>query len=258
MNNAKLDTENLNILIQDVTLTLDKYFSNFDTEVLDFLKKLLPFFVVFYFKILKHNAKDKDWIHKDEVIVMNNLFQILKNILEIHINHTQINKVSEIKKYFLENSYLTSQNSLQEIIDLVEFARFSKKENEKEKKANQISNKTFYILIDQSEIINNYHTSQLEFIIKNNYSEILILVFVRPILVAHFSKINQAGSHSSLNFYQRESDKPAIQDHKLNAKLNSLGFDVLVTDGSDMIAIERAINYAKNLQKPTVILLNIN
>jgi len=254
MNNTKLDTENLNILIQDVALTLDKYFSNFDTEVLDFLKKLLPFFVVFYFKILKHNVKDKDWIHKDEVIVMNNLFQILKNILEIHINHTQINKASEIKKYFLENSYLTSYNSLDEAMDLAELARATKKAKE----FNQVPDKTFYILIDQSEIINNYYTSQLEFIIKNNYSEILILVFVRPILVTHFSKINQTGSHSSLNFYQKELDKPAIQDHKLNAKLNSLGFDVLVIDGSDMIAIDKAMTYAKNLQKPTVILLNIN
>jgi len=168
---------------------------------------------------------------------MNNFLNILKNVLEVHLGYE---KFENIQTYLKENTFLKSKNSFYEAINLLE--------------TQKDVNKTFFVLIDQDEIINNNYTNDLEYIAKNKLDKILTFVFVRPLIVEDFSKISQSG----INFYQKEFDKPLLQDHKLNQKLNSIGFDVLVIEGSDMTAINESVIYAKNLMKPTVILININ
>lgn len=238
---TKIEEENLNIVAQDVSITIDKHFPHFDKEVREYMQKLVPFFVVLYFKILKHDAKNKDWIHADLVLPMNNIFNILKNILEVHTGYEAF---AEILNHLKNSTYLKTQNSFFDAINIAQ------KENLKNKK----HGKTFYSLVHQDEIIKNNHTKELEYIAKNDLHDIITFVFVSPIVEEDFSKVSQAG----INFYKKEKDKTVVQDHKLNQKINNLGFDVLVINGSDMTAIDEAVSYAKSLLKPTAILLNIN
>jgi len=60
MSITKNEKENLEILIQDISITIEKNFKDFDKSILDSFYKFLPFFTIFYFKILKHDIKNKN------------------------------------------------------------------------------------------------------------------------------------------------------------------------------------------------------
>jgi len=60
MSITKIEKENLDILIQDISITIEKNFKDLNNSVLDSFYKFLPFFTVFYFKILKHDNKNKN------------------------------------------------------------------------------------------------------------------------------------------------------------------------------------------------------
>jgi len=238
---TKLEQENLAILLQDVSLTIEKYFSNFDKEAKQRLESLLPFFIIFYFKILKHDPKNKDWEHTDEVCVLNNLFHILKNILEVHTGYISFEKILE---YLKNNSFSKSRNSLFEMVCLLEI--------EREKNKNHTKN--FYVLLEEKDIIENNIINELEYISKNNFSEIIFFVVIKSEIV----QTQGSASQSGINFYFARESKPIIKDNKLNQKINNLGYETILINANDMKAIDQAVICAKDLKKPSMIFLNIS
>ena len=86
--------------------------------------------------------------------------------------------------------------------------------------------------MNEKDLLNNF--SSLEYIAKNKLKRIISLV------------------------YTKVSSKELNRENKINGRLISLGFDTLVINGDSVSSICDAFIYAKKLEKPTIILANLN
>ena len=143
----------------------------------------------------------------------------VKNIVEIHGDYAPF---TEIKNYLKERDFQKVENSLGEAIGHY-LAQKDLEDNHK---------KYFFTIMNEKDLLNNF--SSLEYIAKNKLKSIISLV------------------------YTKASSKELNRENKINARLISLGFDTLVINGDSISSVCDAFIYAKKLDKPTVILANLN
>lgn len=213
------DIDVLNRIKQDIDISIESNFNSFGNVFLSNLLGLTPIFTSLYFKILNHNPENKFWKNRDIVFATNNFSNIVKNISEVHAGYTSFNLLQE---YLKENKLSNIENSIAEAI------------------ANYIATKDlhdnhlryYYVIMSDVDAFNNL--SSFEYIIKNNIGKIITIL------------------------YTRTSSKDLNEENRLNGRLIGLGFDTLVVSADNVVSVVDAINYAKRLNKPTVILANIN
>lgn len=194
--------------------------SNFSTSQFSkSLNSLVPILVALYFKIMSHDPKNKNWKNRDIIFPLNENVNIVKNIVEIHSDYTPF---SEIKNYLKEKDFKKVENSFGEAIGhyLVQ------KDTEDNHK------KYFFTIMNEKDLLNNF--SSLEYVAKNKLKRIISIV------------------------YTKSSSKDLNRENKINSRLISLGFDTLVINGDSISSVCDAFVYAKKIDKPTVILANLN
>lgn len=180
---------------------------------------LTAILVALYFKIMSHDPKNRSWKNRDIVFPLNEQVNIVKNIVEIHGDYAPF---TEIKNYLKERDFQKVENSLGEAIGHY-LAQKDLEDNHK---------KYFFTIMNEKDLLNNF--SSLEYIAKNKLKRIISLV------------------------YTKASSKELNRENKINARLISLGFDTLVINGDSISSVCDAFIYAKKLDKPTVILANLN
>ena len=180
---------------------------------------LTAILVALYFKIMSHDSKNRSWKNRDIVFPLNEQVNIVKNIVEIHGDYAPF---TEIKNYLKERDFQKVENSLGEAIGHY-LAQKDLEDNHK---------KYFFTIMNEKDLLNNF--SSLEYIAKNKLKRIISLV------------------------YTKASSKELNRENKINARLISLGFDTLVINGDSISSVCDAFIYAKKLDKPTVILANLN
>lgn len=180
---------------------------------------LTAILVALYFKIKSHDPKNRSWKNRDIVFPLNEQVNIVKNIVEIHGDYAPF---TEIKNYLKERDFQKVENSLGEAIGHY-LAQKDLEDNHK---------KYFFTIMNEKDLLNNF--SSLEYIAKNKLKRIISLV------------------------YTKASSKELNRENKINARLISLGFDTLVINGDSISSVCDAFIYAKKLDKPTVILANLN
>ena len=180
---------------------------------------LTAILVALYFKIKSHDPKNRSWKNRDIVFPLNEQVNIVKNIVEIHGDYAPF---TEIKNYLKERDIKKVENSLGEAIGHY-LAQKDLEDNHK---------KYFFTIMNEKDLLNNF--SSLEYIAKNKLKRIISLV------------------------YTKASSKELNRENKINARLISLGFDTLVINGDSISSVCDAFIYAKKLDKPTVILANLN
>lgn len=158
-------------------------------------------------------------MNKDLTFTTNNYSNIVKNIVKVHAGYYPFEKLRE---YLKENSFLLVENTFGDAIGHYVVARESNTNHER----------FFYVIVSSLDLLNN--NSALEFILKNNMRRIIIVAYTN----SQEEKINK--------------------ENKLNGKLINLGFDTLVVNVESPVNICEAINYAKKIEKPSVILANLN
>jgi transketolase N-terminal domain/subunit len=209
----------LNRVVEDVEISVDTQFSNFGDEYKNNLKSLAPIFTGIYFKALNHDPKNKNWKNRDLVFCLNNYSNIIKNIVEVHAGYTDF---SLLDKYLLENDFGIKENSFGEAIGDYILNRESEERHQK----------YYFVVLSELDILSSL--ASLEFIIKNKMKRIIVIA------------------------YTKTDNKSINQENKLNGRLINLGFDTLVISGEDVLPVCDAIAYAKKLEKPSIILANIN
>ncbi len=180
---------------------------------------LTPILVSLYFKIMSHDPKNKSWKNRDIVFPLNEEVNIVKNIVEIHADYAPF---AEIKNYLKEYNFQKVENSLGEAIGHY-LVQKDLEDNHK---------KYFFAIMSEKDLLNNF--SSLEYITKNKLKRIISLV------------------------YTKTSNKELNRENKINGRLISLGFDTLVISGNSISSICDAFIYAKKIDKPTIILANLN
>ena len=180
---------------------------------------LTAILVALYFKIKSHDPKNRSWKNRDIAFPLNEQVNIVKNIVEIHGDYAPF---TEIKNYLKERDFQKVENSLGEAIGHY-LAQKDLEDNHK---------KYFFTIMNEKDLLNNF--SSLEYIAKNKLKRIISLV------------------------YTKASSKELNRENKINARLISLGFDTLVINGDSISSVCDAFIYAKKLDKPTVILANLN
>lgn len=216
---TQIEKEALNRVKEDVDITIDNNFSSFPKEVSRNLKSLSSIFVGLYFKSINHEPKNPKWKNRDYVFPINNYASIMKSIVKVHAGYDDfVNLYNYLKKY----PFSKIENTFGEAIGYYTSARDIKDKHER----------YYYIVVSELDLLNNF--SALEFIQKNNMKKIIIIAYTKT-------------DHKEIN-----------KENKLNGKLINLGFDTLVIDGSLPSSVCEAIAYAKNLNKPSIILANIN
>ena len=180
---------------------------------------LTAILVALYFKIKSHDPKNRSWKNRDIVFPLNEQVNIVKNIVEIHGDYAPF---TEIKNYLKERDFQKVENSLGEAIGHY-LAQKDLEDNHK---------KYFFTIMNEKDLLNNF--SSPEYIAKNKLKRIISLV------------------------YTKASSKELNRENKINARLISLGFDTLVINGDSISSVCDAFIYAKKLDKPTVILANLN
>lgn len=183
------------------------------------LTSLTPILVSLYFKIMSHDPKNRSWKNRDIVFPLNENINIVKNIVEIHSDYANF---TEVKKYLQDRDFQKVENSLGEAIGHYVV--------QKDKGDNH--NKYFFVIMNEKDLLNNF--SSLEYIAKNKLKRIISLV------------------------YTKSSSKDLNRENKINGRLMSIGFDTLVISGDSVSSVCDAYVYAKKLDKPTVILANLN
>lgn len=180
---------------------------------------LSPILVSLYFKIMSHDSKNKSWKNRDIVFSLNEDVNTVKNIVEIHGDYAPFD---EIKNYLIEHNFQKVENTLGEAIGYY-LAQKDSEDNHK---------KYFFAIMSEKDLLNNF--SSLEYIAKNKLKRIVSIV------------------------YTKASSKELNRENKINGRLISLGFDTLVISGDSISSICDAYVYAKKLEKPTIILANLN
>lgn len=213
------EIEALERVKEDVDITIDSKFESFPAVVRRNLKSIAPIFVALYFKVLNHDPKNKDWKNRDYVFPVDNYASIVKNIVKAHAGYINF---QEIEKYLKENSFNNIENSLGEALGYYISAKDLQDRHERH----------YFIVLSELDLINSF--SSLEYILKNNFKRIIIIAYTDADH-AHVSKEN-----------------------KLNGRLINMGFDTLVINGDKLEYVCDAVAYAKRLDKPSVILANVN
>jgi len=183
------------------------------------LISLSPILVSLYFKIMSHDSKNKSWKNKDIIFSLNEEVNIVKNIVEIHGDYAPF---TEIKNYLKEHDFQKVENTLGEAVGHY-LAQKDLEDNHK---------KYFFAIMNEKDLLNNF--SSLEYIPKNKLKRIISLV------------------------YTKATSKELNRENKINGRLISLGFDTLVISGDSVSSVCDAFMYAKKLDKPTIILANLN
>lgn len=183
------------------------------------LTSLTPILVSLYFKIMSHDPKNRYWKNRDIVFPLNESINIVKNIVEIHSDYANF---TEVKKYLQDRDFQKVENSLGEAIGHYVV----------QKDTEDNHNKYFFVVMNEKDLLNNF--SSLEYIAKNKLKRIISLV------------------------YTKSSSKELNRENKINGRLMSIGFDTLVISGDSASSVCDAYIYAKKLDKPTVILANLN
>ena len=101
-----------------------------------------------------------------------------------------------------------------------------------QKDMNDNHKKYFFTLMNEKDLLNNFST--LEYIAKNKIKRIISIV------------------------YTSLSNKELNIENKINGRLMNIGFDTLVINGSSVSSVCDALIFAKKLDKPTIILANLN
>ncbi len=213
------EVEALNRVKEDVEITIDGKFQDFNSLVKKQLKSLASIMIALYFKSLNHNPKNPNWANRDLAFFTNNYSNIVSNIVKVHAGYDEF---QNLEKYLKENSFLKSENTFGDAIGHYVVARESNTHHER----------FFYVVVSGLDLLNNI--SALEFILKNNMRRVIILA------------------------YTNKEEEEVNKENKLNGRLINLGFDTLVVDGINPVAICEAILYAKKIEKPSVILANLN
>lgn len=188
------------------------------TDSIDFIS-LVPILVSLYFKLMSHDPKNKDWKNRDIIFPLNEQVNTVKNIVEIHADYAPL---TQIKNYLREYNFEKVDNSLGEAIGHY-LAQIDLKDNHK---------KYFFAIMNEKDLSHNL--SSIEYIAKNKLKRIISLV------------------------YTKTSNKELNRENKINGRLISLGFDTLVINGNSISSICDAFIYAKKIEKPTIILANLN
>lgn len=180
---------------------------------------LAPILVSLYFKIMSHDPKNTSWKNRDMIFALNEEVNTVKNIVEIHSDYAPF---TEIKNYLIEHNFQKVENTLGEAIGHY-LAQKDLEDNHK---------KYFFAIMSEKDLLNNF--SSLEYIAKNKLKRIVSIV------------------------YTKASSKELNRENKINGRLISLGFDTLVISGDSISSVCDAYVYAKKLEKPTIILANLN
>ena len=206
-------------IILDVNTTIANTFSKHKFIDLNILKSITPILVQLYFKSLNHHPKDLFWKNRDRVYAINNFVNLVKRVVEVHSDYTPY---YNLEKYLLENPFPKKENSF--AIAIGDY--LSQKEIEEK------HNVYFYPISSEFDIFQNLHS--LEYISVNKIYHIIPIIY----------------THKKNEFINKEN--------KLNGKLIHLGFDTLIIDGGKIGSLCDAISLAKDLKKPTIILINTN
>lgn len=209
----------LNTIVEDVNITIDGKFLNISKDLSENLKSLTPIFVALYFKSLKHDPSNKDWKNKDKVFALNNYANLVKNLVEIHSGYGDFNKLEE---YLDENNFDKVENSLAEAIGHYIVSRDLEDKHDKH----------YYVICSELDLLNDVNL--LEFILKNKMKKVVIIA------------------------YTGLGKEEVAKENKLNGRLINLGFDTLVISATSPEYVCDAIAYSKKLDKPSIILANIN
>ncbi len=193
--------------------------SNFSSDSYKVYTSLTPILVSLYFKIMSHDSKNKLWKNRDILFSLNKDVNTVKNIVEIHADYASF---SEIKNYLKEHDFQKVENSLGEAIG----------HHVVQKDLEDRHKKYFFVIMNEKDLLGNF--SSLEYIAKNKLKNIISLV------------------------YTKSSNKELNRENKINGRLISLGFDTLVINGESVSSICDAYIYAKKIEKPTIILANLN
>lgn len=204
---------------EDVEITIDSKFQDFESIVKHNLKSLSSIMVGLFFKSLNHNPKNPNWKNRDLIFFTNNYSNLTGNIVKVHAGYTEF---KDLENYLKENSFLKSENTFGDAIGHYVVARESNLNHER----------FFFIIVSALDLLNNI--SALEFILKNNMRRVIIIA------------------------YTSKQEEAVNKENKLNGRLINLGFDTLVVDGLSPVSICEAIIYAKKIEKPSVILANLN
>ena len=213
------ELDSLNNIKRDIEITLESNFSEHGNVFLRNLLDLNSIFTTLYFKLLNHNPDNKNWKNRDIVFATNRFTNIVKLVTEVHAGYTSFDL---LKNYLSENNFLKSENSFSEAIGNYMVSR--------EMEDNHI--RYYYVIMSDIDAFSNLIS--LEFISKNNMSNIITILYTKT-------------DNEYLN-----------EENKLNTRLIGLGFDTLIVSGVSILSISDAVIYAKKLNKPTVILANIN
>ncbi len=213
------EVDGLNRVKEDVNITLESNFSSFGTEFKQNLTSLSTIFVSLYFKILNHSPENKDWKNRDRVFANNNFSNIVKNVTKIHAGYDNF---ENLEKYLSENDFPKVENSFAEAI-----GNYLSDHDLKDR-----HQKFYYVVASEGDIFSSF--SSLEYIVKNKLHSLIIIL------------------------YTKVTKEEVKNESRLNAKLIGLGFDTLVITGDNVSSVCDAIIYAKKLNKPTIILANVN
>ncbi len=216
---TKDEKDALELVRQDVDITIENVFSSFGEKALKNLKNLSGIFVGLYFKALNHDPKTPTWKNKDDVFSTNNYANIVESVVKVHAGYEDF---SNLQNYITKHTFLKVENTFGEAIGYYTAARDSGDNHER----------FYYVVVSELDLLNNF--GALEFIQKNNMRRIIIIA------------------------YTKSSNTEISKENKLNGKLINLGFDTLVINGLSPASVCEAVYYAKDLKKPTVILANIN
>lgn len=193
--------------------------SNFSNPNSSKLSSLSIILVSLYFKIISHDPKNRNWKSKDMVFPLNEEVNIVRNIVEIHSDYSAM---SDLKNYLKEYNFQKVPNTLGEAIGYYVA----------EKDLGIHHHKYFFVLMNEKDLLNNI--SSLEYIAKNKIKKIISVL------------------------YTNEKNKYLNTENKINSRLMNIGFDTLVINGNSISSVCDAFVYAKKLNKPTIILANLN
>lgn len=216
---TQIEKDALSRVKEDVDVTVDNNFSSFGEGVSKNLKSLSSILVALYFKSINHDPKNPKWKNRDYVFPINNYASIMKSIVKVHAGYDNFN---DLQNYLKKYHFSKVENTFGEAIGYYTASRDIGDNHER----------YYYIVVSELDLLNNF--SALEFIQKNNMRRIIIIAYTKT-------------DHKEIN-----------KENKLNGKLINLGFDTLVIDGTLPSSVCEAIAYAKNLNKPSIILANIN
>lgn len=212
------EIEALNRVKDDVDITIESKFKDFDDIVKKNLKSLTSIFVALLFKSLNHNPGNENWKNRDYIFPINNYANIVENIVKVHAGYGEF---SNIENYLREYHFNKVENTFGDAIGHYSLSRDIGDNHQR----------FYYIITSGLDLLNNI--SALEYILKNKMKRIIIIAYT-------------------------DTDFESVtKENKLSGRLLNLGFDTLVINGGSPEYICDSIVYAKKLNKPAVILANI-